>query len=626
MNYCRRTTILFRTIFFFLLVFSSFIVVAQNKPKYPFSVMPDSKAKVDSILSWNERNRSDPNRHAIYKELFRMVENLDYKDATPALYNSYGVFLRDISLYDSSIGWHLKALDVAKLQNNTHEQIISYNNLGVAYRRMDDYVLALDYLDLSRDLSEKSGDNFSLTVALNSIGNIHLMQREYKTAIEYFMECIPISIKAGNDRGLAINMQNLGECYQKLGQSDSAEHYYTQALDYNKKRNDNKGIAICYNSIGNLLQEKGEIAKALNLYKLALPINIKLRDKIFIANSYNNIAEAYLLRKDYQLAKQMFDTSLKISSTIGSVAEAKEAYEGLMKIAEAEQSWQKAFTYSKLFKSLSDSIVNSQTTQTLRGKELAYHQGKIALLESKGKNDRILIFGGLMLFLLLAISGVLYYLRNRLLERSNRLQQELEIRTQIASDLHDDMGSSLSSIHIFSELLRKKGLDSNELLSKIEANAKDTLEALDDIIWLVKPSNDKFSNLGTHIREFSVPLFESKEINFEIEFPDSISEIPLPMETRRNIYLIIKESVNNLIKYSECTSASIKATYEGGDLVFTVKDNGKGFDPDMITDRNGVKNLRARAKKIDAEIQFNSALGKGTEIVLITNVKNSSNT
>jgi len=143
---------------------------------------------------------------------------------------------------------------------------------------------------------------------------------------------------------------------------------------------------------------------------------------------------------------------------------------------------------------------------------------------------------------------------------------------------------------------------------------------------LVKPSNDKFSNLGTHIREFSVPLFESKEINFEIEFPDSISEIPLPMETRRNIYLIIKESVNNLIKYSECTSASIKATYEGGDLVFTVKDNGKGFDPDMITDRNGVKNLRARAKKIDAEIQFNSALGKGTEIVLITNVKNSSNT
>src|SRR5690606_26675174 len=149
----------------------------------------------------------------------------------------------------------------------------------------------------------------------------------------------------------------------------------------------------------------------------------------------------------------------------------------------------------------------------------------------------------------------------------------------------------------------------------------DTLDALDDIIWLVKPSNDKFSNLSMHINDFAIPLFESKNIAFEIDFPDMIAEVPLPMETRRNIFLIIKESVNNLVKYSECSRALIKATCNIGELVFQVKDNGRGFDPKRLTNRNGIKNLKARAAQINADIEINSAPGKGTEIVLTVRAK-----
>lgn len=601
-----------------------FCTYAQTGKDNPFASMPDTKEKVDSILAWNENNRKNPSREAIYKDAFGIVDELNYKEAKPALYNSYGVYLRDISKYTESINWHLKALEFSDKTGDVKEKIKAYNNLGVAYRRMDDYIVALDYLEEAWRLSEKAGDDYSMTVALNSIGNIHFMQKDYKSAIGYFKQCMPIAVKAGNDRGLAINMQNIGECYQNLGLLDSASYYFTTALDYNKKRNDEKGIAICYNSIGNLLVEKGEIEKALDLFKKALAINRKLGDKIFIATSFNNIASALLLQNDYMGANRMFDSSLEIANSIGSVSEAKDAYEGLMKSAQAKKDWEKAFLYSSLYKKFSDSLINSKTTQTLRGKEVAYHERKIALLESNSKNNRIIMVGSLILFLLLLISGLLYYLRNRLLERNRRLQRELEIRSQIASDLHDDMGSSLSSIHIFSELLRKKGHDSDELLTKIEANAKDTLEALDDIIWLVKPSNDKFSNLSTHIREFAVPLFESKNIHFEIDFPDSIPEVMLPMEVRRNVFLIIKESVNNLVKYSDCTQATIKATYEAGDLVFVVKDNGKGFDPEMETNRNGVKNLKARAASINAHLVINSTPEKGTEIILITKAKENS--
>ncbi len=605
------TAIVLIVLFLFFYQFSE----AQALKQYPVLLMPDSKEKVDSILTTAERIRHDPQRQILYTEAFRLIKKLNYKKAEAAVYDAYGVFKRDISQYDEAIHYHNMALELARERDDVKQEIRSLNNLGVAYRRIDDYNTAIEHLLKSLRLSEKIGDDYNITIALNSIGNIYLAIEDYDEAIKYFKQCIPIAIKAKNTRGVAINLQNIGDCFDRQKEIDSAKLYYQRALNYNLSRNDEKGVAICYNSLGGILRKQGRIDEGLELLEKALAINTKLGDKIFIAFNYSNIADVHLLKKDYALAKQYFDTSLAIAGSIGSVAEVKNAYEGLMRIAVAEEDWRKAYEYNTIYKRLSDSIF-IKSNITLRNQEKKYNEDKIALLQTNNRNKNIIVVGSLILFLLLLISGVLYYLRNRLLERNRSLKRELEIRSQIASDLHDDMGSSLSSIHIFSELLRKSGHDSHDLLSKIESNAKDTLDALDDIIWLVKPSNDKFSDLGMHISEFAIPLFESKNIHFEIDFPDSIAELALPMETRRNIFLIIKESVNNLIKYSDCTEALIKADYDGEDLCFIVRDNGKGFDPDALTNRNGIKNLKARAKQINACLQIHSSPGNGTEIRL----------
>lgn len=592
----------------------------QAAKQYPVLLMPDSKEKVDSILNTAERIRHDPQRQILYTEAFRIVKKLKYKKAEAAVYDAYGVFKRDISQYDEAINYHNIALELATDRDDVKQEIRSLNNLGVAYRRIDDYNTAVEYLLKSLRLSEKIGDDYNITIALNSIGNIYLAIEDYDEAIRHFKQCIPIAIKANNTRGVAINLQNIGDCFDRQNKLDSAKVYYQKALNYNLSRKDEKGVAICYNSLGSILRKEGQIDEGLHLLEKALAINTKLEDKIFIALNYSNIADVYLLKKDYALAKKYFDTSLAIAGSIGSVAEVKNAYEGLMKIAVEEKDWKNAYDYNTIFKKLSDSIF-IKSNITLRNQEKKYNEDKIALLQTNNRNKNIIVVGSLILFLLLLVSGVLYYLRNRLLDRNRSLRRELEIRSQIASDLHDDMGSSLSSIHIFSELLRKNGHDSHDLLSKIESNAKDTLDALDDIIWLVKPSNDKFSDLGMHISEFAIPLFESKEISFEIDFPESIAEVALPMETRRNIFLVIKESVNNLVKYADCSNALIKASCDGSNLCFIVKDDGKGFDPGMLTNRNGIKNLKARANQINADLQIRSSPGNGTEIRLIIPAK-----
>ena len=202
-----------------------------------------------------------------------------------------------------------------------------------------------------------------------------------------------------------------------------------------------------------------------------------------------------------------------------------------------------------------------------------------------------------------------------------RMQQLIKMermRNRIAADLHDDVSSTLSSISILSDLLASSLSDqkSAELVGEISNGARNMLERLDDIIWSVNPKNDKFMNMGLRIREYAIPLFESRNISFTFNYPDELTSLPLPMWIRRNLYLIAKEAINNLVKYSGCNRASVSFRQDSAFLIMEICDNGKGFDPGLRTSRNGILNMRERAQKIRGEFEIRSAPGQGTLIFL----------
>lgn len=218
--------------------------------------------------------------------------------------------------------------------------------------------------------------------------------------------------------------------------------------------------------------------------------------------------------------------------------------------------------------------------------------------------------------IIIIISGSIYSLYQYRLKQMLKLER---LRTRIASDLHDDVGSTLSSISILSELLSTQ-LDNNpksvEMIEKIGFNARNMLESMDDIIWAVNPTNDKFQNLSLRIREYAIPLFESKDIDFRIIIPEQLALLHLPMEVRRNVYLITKEAINNLVKYSQCKNASIEFYQDHSIIILKVIDNGKGFNPEAETSRNGLKNMKRRAKQINAGLKIISKPDEGTKIEL----------
>jgi len=170
-----------------------------------------------------------------------------------------------------------------------------------------------------------------------------------------------------------------------------------------------------------------------------------------------------------------------------------------------------------------------------------------------------------------------------------------------------------------SEIIQKqldKSTQSGELIHEIGSNAHLMLENMDDIIWVVKPFNDKFHNFEVRIREYAIPLFESKNIQFQFVAPEELANLPLSMEMRRNLFLIAKEAVNNLVKYSQCNQANIIFTYTHSVLTMEIADNGIGFDIAQPSRQNGLRNMQQRTRQIGGNIEILSENNRGTRVVL----------
>jgi len=194
-----------------------------------------------------------------------------------------------------------------------------------------------------------------------------------------------------------------------------------------------------------------------------------------------------------------------------------------------------------------------------------------------------------------------------------------QVRNRISADLHDELGSTLSGISIMGSLAQKELTAQNSsvtLVDRIMEDVRQISSSLDDIVWNISPKNDELSSLIARMTRYASELFEAKQIDFKINVPDRLNDIKLSMEQRRNVYLIFKESVNNLVKYSRCTQALISIRMDRRDVFLTIEDNGIGFDPDTPTDRNGIRNLRERSVSLKGVIDIQSVKGGGTVIRL----------
>ena len=217
----------------------------------------------------------------------------------------------------------------------------------------------------------------------------------------------------------------------------------------------------------------------------------------------------------------------------------------------------------------------------------------------------------------LIVAGIIFLIH---LARVKRILAMEKVRRRIARDLHDDMGSTLSTINILSEMAKMKvSVDSGktkEYLNKISDNSSRMMEAMDDIVWSINPMNDSMQKITARMREFATGTLEAKNIEFVFRVDEEVAEVKLDMEARRDYFLIFKEAVNNLAKYSQCSLALIEITVDDKKLKMKIRDNGVGFDVASADSGNGLINMRKRAYSLGGQITIQSSPGEGTKILL----------
>lgn len=208
-----------------------------------------------------------------------------------------------------------------------------------------------------------------------------------------------------------------------------------------------------------------------------------------------------------------------------------------------------------------------------------------------------------------------------------RVAKLLEIertRLRIARDLHDDVGSSLSSIALTAELLQKElavnGLV-NRQLARVYETAQKLSRNLKEIVWAIDPHRDKFDDLLLHMKEAAEELLGQKGIAYTLEAPQEELPQSLKMEFRRNLFLIYKEMLHNVVKHAEATKVEIALTRTNGMLQLQVTDNGKGFGEEKNGNGSGLKSMRARAAELNGKLEIDSRPALGTTATLTVHCK-----
>jgi signal transduction histidine kinase/ligand-binding sensor domain-containing protein len=204
--------------------------------------------------------------------------------------------------------------------------------------------------------------------------------------------------------------------------------------------------------------------------------------------------------------------------------------------------------------------------------------------------------------------------------RVARILELAEVRTRIATDLHDDIGANLTKIAILSEVARQRsgdGADPNGgPLASVARIARESVSAMSDIVWAIDPERDSLLDVVRRMRRHAEEVFSTRGVAVDFSTPESDGSLRIEIKLRRDLFLVFKEAINNAARHSGCTRVEIDLAAEGPGLVLRVSDDGAGFDPSIDPEGQGLASMRRRAGKMDAELEVESKPGRGTTIRL----------
>jgi len=630
-----------------------------------FAVAKDT-GKVTILLGLGSHyvNRGDMARALQYaRQALALVEkkSVEKKKGSALMLN--GNILHAQTKYAEADPYYSKALAFFEAANNKKAVAGASRMWGMNFYFMERYPEAVNLLYKALKLYEELGDKKNIIAVLRGLSACLSYQDKQEEALGYNIRALKITEELKDTVNITSLYNEIGMIYSEVGNYNEAIQYHNRALEMNRKLGEKvpvwalafnyECLGIAYQKKGDDKDHRGEKVSADSAYKEALK-NLILsykewelieKEKTFpmsdasIGSLQISIGIAYYKLGDFAKAKSSILSGLPVSIGKNAKAYLSSGYLFLSKIDSLEGNFSAAYQHYKLYDRYQDSIFNDEDRKKIEQYKNQYvvdkKEQEITLLATENKlktvtaekqsQQKKIAYAGIALLLLAGVAGFFVYRRNHLL---NAEQAKLKDRLMISQDLHDSIGSTLSSISVYSQVAKIQGEksekeDLNELLEKISSTSNEMVGEMNDIVWAINPRNDNMEKIIQRMESFARPLAAARNIRFDLAADPSIASLQLDMEKRKNFYLIFKEAVTNAIKYSGASELVADIHAANNKLVLTVKDNGVGFNPENemgahsnSLSGNGLKNMHARAAELNGELTILSQPGKGTAITL----------
>jgi signal transduction histidine kinase len=561
---------------------------------------------------------------------------------------------------DSAFLFYSKALGLSIDVEYKNGLYTYYHHTAYAYGKQNEFEKAFRNLQRYLDMTRENKNKLQEAKAYISYGTVYSWYGDAAKEVNYYQKAIEILTKLDDSKILSSVYSNISSVYSNQKLYDEALHYANLSLTLDKKRNDEEGIAADYLGFANIYSSKkipdssiyynkealritqkidmpymqvfalinwarqlrnSKPDSAILLTKQALAMNEKMNYKTGVIKSTITLGECYLAKKEYSAALTIL---LKVKKDYDEEISKKEKLHLLDLIYTSYKDrgdYKMAITTDEEYQLLNDSLKSGETREALlqfsKKEDFLNAEKEASLKQLKIVQQRSWITGLALGFVALAGTGIFFFLYQRnkqqlkskeieslktekeFISIKSSLEGQLKERGRISKEIHDELGSSLTSISLLTEVLKKRiDTAANPEVNKISDTSADMVDKMNEIIWALNTSNDTVNSLVAYVRKFTNNFLQ--DANMELEFLEmNIPEHrPLEGSVRRNIYLTVKEAVHNIVKHSDAKKIVMEVDAANG-LQIKIKDDGKGIDTTMIQPfGNGLINMKKRMEDI----------------------------
>jgi signal transduction histidine kinase len=507
----------------------------------------------------------------------------------------------------------------------------AYAKIGHIYQELGQYNDALTNYQTAQLIFEAKKADYQLFQLKSNIANVFQELGQLDEAIIMEQEVLEFAREIDDAYTLCNVLNNIGVAYRKKGDFEMADIYHREMLEIASKNDIIEAKAIAFQSIGVNYREIGEHQKGIANYNNALELYQQIESKPGISYMFYNLGLAYMDVEQLDSSDYFLNKAIDLSRTMKSYNQLKNAFVGLAKLASLENDFQLASQYKDSVIYYKDLIFTSEgnTIAAEMFQKYQVAEKEKTLIEqdlklSQQENQLItLVF--IVVFIILLSIFFIWRFRARQQQLKTELQLQSEIaarklqeqihseRLRISRDLHDSLGAELTLISSSADNFSYKAKEHEKLaFDEISSVSRNAMRILRDTIWAIRKDKLELDEFIIKLNEF----IEHRKSLLSFEVSNIISSpVSFTPNQSLNVFRVCQEAIQNSIKHSQAEKISIQFDQVDQTVIIRISDNGKGFE-NTGSHGYGLKNMNERLAEIDGNIEINSTLNKGTEVIL----------